>query len=92
MPETFTIGRGNLFAFAEALAVESFAVGEWVETNYSGKITTHIIIGKKRMRSQSGVGYDVQPKLRLWRDKTNPYDEWPHEHYDAGWFRRCAYA
>lgn len=62
-------------------------VGDTVATRYNGRRQVVTITAEKRERvCQSGTVFQVTPKLRTWRDRSNPYDEWPHEWYDAGWF------
>lgn len=56
-------------------------VGDRVKTDYDKKhsgITEHVIVGKKKMLSQSGIGFQVDPPLRRRR-----HDTW----IDADWFK-----
>lgn len=43
---------------------EAFTVGEWVQTDFSGRLTQHRIVGRYKVRnSQTGVCYRVEPRV-----------------------------
>jgi hypothetical protein len=63
---------------------EAFEVCDVVETDYSGKITRHIIIERFKTRnSQTGVTYKVAPHV--------PKSGGPNSKIDHDWFKRIGY-
>lgn len=60
---------------------EAFEVCDVVSTDYSGKITTHIVMERFKTRnSQTGVTYKVVPQV--------PKSGGKDAKIDHGWFRR----
>lgn len=43
---------------------QAFKVCDIVETDFTGKPTRHIVSARYKVRSQSGVVYDVIPKVK----------------------------
>lgn len=62
---------------------EAFELGDVVETDYSGKVTRHIVTNRFLTRnSQSGVTYTLYPAV--------PKSGGKDAKIDHGWFRRIA--
>lgn len=62
---------------------QAFEVCDVVETDYSGKVTKHIIAARFKVRnSQTGVVYEVVPTV----PKSKEGDRTPR--IDHAWFRR----
>lgn len=62
---------------------EAFDVLDIVETNYSGRLTRHIVAARfKARKSQSGIAYEVVPTVRGSDANGTP------GRLDHGWFKR----
>lgn len=62
---------------------DAFRVGDVVETDYSGKTTRHCITARLKVRnSQSGVMYELTPKVPKSFDKNHQ-----HPRLDHAWLR-----
>ncbi len=60
---------------------EAFKVGDVVETDFSGRMTQHIIAARFKVRnSQTGVVYEVVPRVPKSGSRI-----------DHGWFNRIGY-
>ena len=61
--------------------VEAFRLHDVVQTDYSGKLTQHRIVGRYKVRnSQTGICYRVEPKV----PKSG------HGLIDHGWFTKVS--